>query len=187
MSPAASLTMSPGTSSANGISFSALSRATVAVTRIIAFSFAAAVSARDSWTNRSETPRTTMTTISAPPTKSEAFWAVANEMIARTESRITSGLRHARMKSLRRVNRSSFATTFGPNTSKRRRASTSVRPSARVSNSRSTCSTATEAKRVSVGDTWMPFSCLTAVRRFRGRTDVALSAISISESMWFSY
>jgi len=66
MSPAASLITSPGTISFNGTSLGWPSRLTVAVTLIIAFSFAAAESARDSCTNRSETPRTTIAAITLP-------------------------------------------------------------------------------------------------------------------------
>ena len=49
MSPAESLTMSPGTSSRNGTSRVLPSRTTVAVTLIMALSLAAAASALDSW------------------------------------------------------------------------------------------------------------------------------------------
>ena len=47
MSPADNFTISPGTRSRSGISFAWLSRTTVAVTVIIAFNLAAALSARD--------------------------------------------------------------------------------------------------------------------------------------------
>ena len=53
MSPAESLIMSPGTKSLSGISFAVPSRRTVAVTWIMALSFAAAASARASCTKRS--------------------------------------------------------------------------------------------------------------------------------------
>jgi hypothetical protein len=66
MSPAASFTMSPGTNSASGISWAAPPRITVAVTLIMALSFAAASSARASCTKRRTTPKMTMMTMTVP-------------------------------------------------------------------------------------------------------------------------
>ena len=92
MSPAASLTMSPGTSSASGISWAVPSRITVAVTLIMALSFAAASSARASCTNRKTTPSTTMLNITQPGRDSP----VANETDAnksnKNHQRIHAGL-----------------------------------------------------------------------------------------------
>ena len=92
MSPAESLTKSPGTTSRKGTSWGWPLRIAVAVTRIIALSLAAASSARDSWTNRRPTPRTTIETITQPARAS----ALRKETSDRTPSRITSGLRRAR-------------------------------------------------------------------------------------------
>src|SRR5665213_2458037 len=69
MSPAQSLTKSPDTNSCNGTSRVLPSRTTVAVTRIIALSLAAAASARDSWMNRNATPKTTIATMIQPPAR----------------------------------------------------------------------------------------------------------------------
>ena len=66
MSPADNFTMSPGTSSRIGISLACPSRTTVAVTVIIAFNFAAALSARVSWTKRSDMPRITINIMTVP-------------------------------------------------------------------------------------------------------------------------
>src|SRR5664280_1130017 len=63
MSPAASRMMSPGTSLLSGSSCCFPSRTRVAVLLTIAWSFAAALSARSSWKKRSTTPRTTITKI----------------------------------------------------------------------------------------------------------------------------
>jgi hypothetical protein len=110
MSPAHSFTMSPGTSCWSGISASRPSRSTVAVTLIIALSFAAAASARDSWTNRRATPRININIITVAPLKSP----VANETAARIPSKITRRL-HAALKS-RHSHPCCFstATAFGP-------------------------------------------------------------------------
>ena len=62
------------------------------------------------------------------------------------------------------MKRASSATTLGPYSSRRRSASSSVRPSARVLNSESTSAGSAEAARVSRGDTWIwPGSRLMAV------------------------
>ena len=89
MSPAASLMMSPGTKSRSGISLASPSRTTVAVTWIMALSFAAAASARASCKKRSATLSTTMAAITVPARASP----VAKETADKVASRITSGLR----------------------------------------------------------------------------------------------
>ena len=88
----------------------------MAVTLIIALSLAAAVSARDSWMNRSATPSTTMPsmTIAGP-----RVVRVTKETIASSNSRITSGLTQAWPKSLSLGCRCSSATTLGPYRSRR--------------------------------------------------------------------
>ena len=89
MSPAASVTTSPGTSWDTAISWAAPSRITaVAVTEIIALSLAAALSALASWTSFSPTLKAIISDIMVPARKSP----VANETLARTASRITRGL-----------------------------------------------------------------------------------------------
>ena len=98
MSPAASWTMSPGTSWPSGTSLAAPSRTTVAVTLIMALSFAAASSARVSCTNRNTTPKTTMISITVPARGSP----VKYDTEARINSRMTSGFMHAWPKSLSR-------------------------------------------------------------------------------------
>ena len=65
----------------------------VAVTLIIALSLAAAVSARVSWTKRSETPNATISNMTKPARTSPS--GAIKEMVARTSSRMTSGLRAA--------------------------------------------------------------------------------------------
>ena len=110
MSPAASSTMSPGTSCETAISWGLPSRITVAVTEIMALSLAAALSALASWMSFRPTPRAIMSDITIPARGSP----VANEMLARIASRITSGLRTACQNSLPRLVRWSFAKTFGP-------------------------------------------------------------------------
>ena len=74
MSPAESFTMSPGTSCWSGISLGWPSRTTVAVTLIIALSLAAAVSALVSWTNRSDMPSTTISSITAAGAGTSPAW-----------------------------------------------------------------------------------------------------------------
>ena len=83
---------------------------TVAVTEIMALSLAAALSALASWMSFRPTPSTIMSDITMPARGSP----VANEMLARIASRITSGLRTACQSSLPRLVRWSFAKTFGP-------------------------------------------------------------------------
>ena len=94
MSPADSFTTSPGTSSCSGISFGWPSRITVAVTLIIALSLAAALSALVSCTKRSETPSTTMTSITEPP-RCRWNFRRGKGQDGQDVSKITSGLRTA--------------------------------------------------------------------------------------------
>ncbi len=129
MSPAASLTTSPGTTWLTGTSVGRPSRRTVAVTLIIALSFAAAASARASCTKRRTRPRTTINIITVPARASP----VAKEIVARMVSRITNGLAIACPSSRSRRNFSSCPTILGPNSASRDSASWEVRPSARVS------------------------------------------------------
>ena len=110
MSPADSLMMSPGTRSRSGISFAAPSRTTVAVTWIMAFSFAAAASARASCRKRSPTLSTTMAAITVPARASP----VAKEIAESVASRITSGLRMIFSRRMNQPCRRSCATSFGP-------------------------------------------------------------------------
>ena len=81
--------MSPGTRSRRGISCGLPSRTTVAVTWIIALSFAAAAPARASCRNRSVTLSTIMPAMTLPARGSP----VAKEIDDRTASRMTSGFR----------------------------------------------------------------------------------------------
>ena len=110
MSPAASSTTSPGTSCETAISWGLPSRITVAVTEIMALSLAAALSALASWMSFSPTPRAIISDIMIPARGSP----VANETLARTASRITSGLSTACQSSLPMPVRWSLASTFGP-------------------------------------------------------------------------
>ena len=110
MSPAASSTMSPGTSCETAISWGLPSRITVAVTEIMALSLAAALSALASWMSFRPTPRAIMSDIMMPARGSP----VANEMLARTASRITSGLRTACQSSLPRLVRWSLGQDVRP-------------------------------------------------------------------------
>ena len=88
MSPAAKATTSPVTSWEMGISRGWPPRMTVAMTEIIALSFAAAWSARDSCTSFSPAPSAIMAVIIMPARTSP----VAKETPASDASRITSGL-----------------------------------------------------------------------------------------------
>ena len=110
MFPAANSRMSPGTNCETAISWGLPSRIAVAVTEIMAFSLAAALSALASWMSLRPTPRAIMSDITMPARGPP----VANEMLARIASRITSGLRTARQNSLLRLVRWSLAKTFGP-------------------------------------------------------------------------
>ena len=91
MSPADKRTMSPGTSSDSGTSRAEPPRITVAVTRIMAFSLAAAVLALVSWTKRNATPKTTIMTITTAARRSP----VSAETTARSDNKITRGLSRA--------------------------------------------------------------------------------------------
>ena len=128
MSPADNFTTSPGTSWCRGISFAWPSRRTVAVTLIIALSLAAALSAFVSWMKRSDTPSTTIASITTPPMSSLDDSAVAKVRMARIISRITSGLRTATQSRHSQSCCFSWATSLGPNTSNRSAASSSVKP-----------------------------------------------------------
>ena len=96
MSPAASFTTSPGTSCDTATSRGVPSRTTVAVTEIMALSLAAALSALASWMSFSPTPNAIISDMTIPARISP----VANEMVASTASRITSGLITACQSSL---------------------------------------------------------------------------------------
>jgi len=128
MSPADSLTMSPGTSCWRGISRCWPSRTTVAVTLIMALSLAAALLARVSCTNRRATPSTTMSSMTVPARKSP----VAKDNTARMVRRITSGLRTAIHR--RSVQPCFFSrpTSLGPYWASRAPASSSLSPAAEV-------------------------------------------------------
>jgi hypothetical protein len=110
MSPAESFTTSPGTRSLRGTSVYCPSRTTVAVTVIIAFSRAAAESARDSWMNLRRTPRMTIRHITVPALGS----SVANEIAARAVRRTTRGLRREIINRQSHPCRISWATSFNP-------------------------------------------------------------------------
>ena len=103
---------------------------TVAVTEIMALSLAAALSALASWMSFSPTPRAIMSDIMVPARKSP----VAKETLAKTASRITSGLSTACQSSLPIPARWSLASTFGPCSASRVWASSAVNPAGRVAN-----------------------------------------------------
>ena len=128
MSPADSLTISPGTRSRSGISFASPSRMTAAVTWIMALSFAAAASARASWMKRSATLSATIAAITVPARASP----VPNEIADKAASRITSGLRMIFSRRIGQPCRRSCATSFGPAVRARSSASAWVRPAAVV-------------------------------------------------------
>ncbi len=125
MSPAFRLMMSPGTRSRSGISCALPSRKTSAVTWIMAFSLAAAASARASCTKRSVALSTTMQAITVPARASP----VAKEIDERAASRITSGLRRMISSRINQPRRRSCATSFGPTVRARASASACGRPS----------------------------------------------------------
>ena len=97
---------------------------TVAVTWIMALSFAAAASARASCKKRSATLSTTMAAITVPARASP----VAKETADRVASRITSGLRMIFRRRTGQPCRRSCATSFGPVVRARSSASVCVRP-----------------------------------------------------------
>ena len=151
MSPAESLTISPGTRSLSGSSLALPSRITVAVTWIMAFSLAAAVSARASCTNRSEALSTTMHAITIPARASP----VAKEIDERTASRITNGLRRMIRRRINQPRLRSCATSFGPPVRSRSSASACVRPSGAVCNEPSSASPSFPAASRTAGETRM--------------------------------
>src|ERR1035438_9452344 len=110
MSPAASLTTSPGTSPETAISWGVPSRKAVAVTEIIALSLAAALSAFASWMSLRLTPRAIIRHMTIPARESP----VAKEIVASAASRRTSGLSTACQSSLPIPTRWFFARTLGP-------------------------------------------------------------------------
>ncbi len=166
MSPADSLIMSPGTRSRSGISLAAPSRRTVAVTWIMALSFAAAASARASCTKRRVTLSTTMPAITVPARASP----VANETADKIASRMTSGLP---MIFRRRTNQPcgrSCATSFGPVVRARSSASAWVRPCGVVRKDWSSASPSFKAASRTAGETRMScFFDLPAVAGWSGR------------------
>ena len=91
MSPADRRTMSPGTSSDNGTSRAWPPRITVAVTRIMAFSLAAAVPAFASWTKRNATPNTTIMTMTTAARRSP----VRADSTASNDNKMTRGFSRA--------------------------------------------------------------------------------------------
>ena len=151
MSPADSLMMSPGTRSRSGISLASPSRTTVAVTWIMALSFAAAASARASCKKRSATLSTTMAAITVPARASP----VAKETADRVASRITSGLRMIFRRRMGQPCRRSCATSFGPVVRARSSASVCVRPSGVVRKDRSSSSPSFRAASRTAGETRM--------------------------------
>ena len=117
----------------------------------MAFSFAAAASARASWMKRSATLSTTMPTITVPARASPG----ANETADSVASRITSGLR---MIFIRRRNQPcwrSCATSFGPAVRARSSASVWVRPAAVVCKDRRSSSPSFPAASRTAGETRM--------------------------------
>ena len=166
MSPAASSTTSPGTSCETAISWGWPSRITVAVTEIMALSLAAALSALASWMSFSPTPRAIISDITIPARASP----VANEMLASTASRITSGLSTACQSSLPSPARWSLARTFGPYSASRARASSVVSPSGRVENRARTDAISIVAASTKICETWVcGLSSRMAARSFLGR------------------
>ena len=142
---------------------------TVAVTEIMALSLAAALSALASWMSFSPTPRTIISDIMIPARGSP----VANEMLARTASRITSGLSTACQSSMARLTRWSFAKTFGPYRSSRARASRELSPSRRVENRARTASTSIAAESTKLCEISVcGLSMRMAARRLLGRIPV---------------
>ena len=124
MSPAASFTTSPRTTSRSGISRSSPSRTTVAVTRIIERSVSAAALACVSWMKRSSTPRKIIT----PMTVADRLSPERRETVASTTSSTTSGLRMARKRRHRQLSRTPLGSSFGPSAASRSRATPSVSP-----------------------------------------------------------
>lgn len=143
--------MSPGTRSRRGSSRALPSRTTVAVTWIMAFSFAAAASARASWRKRKAALSTTIPAMTLPARGSP----VAKEIEQSTASRITRGLRRMIRSRRNQPRRRSCATTFGPVFRARPSASASVRPSLAVRSERSSSSPSLPAASRTAGETWI--------------------------------
>ena len=110
MSPAANWIMSPGTRSRTESPWLCRPESTVAVTWIMAFSFAAAAPARASCQKRSPTLSATIMAITVPARASP----VANETPERIVSRITSGLRAIFRRRTGQPCGFSCATSLGP-------------------------------------------------------------------------
>ena len=117
----------------------------------MAFSLAAAVSARASCTNRSEALSTTMHAITIPARASP----VAKEIDERTASRITNGLRRMIRRRINQPRLRSCATSFGPPVRSRSSASACVRPSGAVCNEPSSASPSFPAASRTAGETRM--------------------------------
>jgi len=151
MSPADRLMMSPGTRSRRGISCGLPSRTTVAVTWIIALSFAAAAPARASCRNRSVTLSAIMPAMTLPARGSP----VAKEIDDRTANRMTRGLRMMMSRLRNQPRCRSCATSFGPSVRARRSASLCVRPAEAVRKLRSRSSPTFPAASRTAGETRM--------------------------------
>ena len=149
ISPAHKLMTSPGTNSLRGISSSWPSRTTAAVTLIIALSFAAAASARDSCTKRNATPSISISVITVPPLKSP----VAKDTVARMASRMTNRLRVALKSRHNQPRCFSNATALGPCLIRRSSASVLVRPTGEVLNLVKTSPFSKYADSVRIGET----------------------------------
>ena len=149
MSPAASLTTSPGTSCETGVSWSWPSRRTVAVTEIIALSLVAALSAFASWISFRPTPIAIMSDITLPARTSP----VAKEIVASTASSSTSGFMTACHTNSAMLLRASPATTLGPCSTSRVAASSAVRPVGRLPSRWCTISGASAADSTTSGAT----------------------------------
>ena len=99
MSPAASWIMSPGTSSASGISRAFAVADHRGGNPNHGLELGGCRVGAGLLDESKETPSTTIMTINPPETWSDSVWAVANEIVARTDSSITRGFRHALMNS----------------------------------------------------------------------------------------
>ena len=151
MSPADKLMMSPGTRPRRGISWGLPSRTTVAVTWIIALSFAAAAPARASCRNRSETLSTIMPAMTLPARGSP----VAKEIDDRTASKMTRGFRRMTRRLINQPRCRSCATSFGPTVRALESASLCVRPVEVVCKDRSRSSPSFPAASRTAGETRM--------------------------------
>ena len=151
MSPADRSMMSPGTRSRSGISCGLPSRTTVAVTWIIALSFAAAAPARASCRNRSVTLSTIMPAMTLPARGSP----VAKETDDRTASKMTRGFRMMISRLRNQPRCCSCATSLGPTARALESASLCVRPVEAVCNERSSSSPSFPAASSTAGETRM--------------------------------